>query len=92
MTIHHNPHIPPEILHTLQQLQPEEFLVSHTTQWFDRWLAKSLPNTGVTAHSIKSGAIEFLARQVVAGKLDIDMLPERAKHKTTGRLPPLTIR
>jgi hypothetical protein len=78
--------IPELILRTLRQLQPDTCLCPRTTDWLDRWIKQVLgATTGITAHSIKAGAIEALATFVAAGLLEPRLLSIMAKHKVENR-------
>lgn len=87
--VQHEPALPPTLLATFQHLQahPEEYLINHTTSWLDRWLADTMPDAGLSAHSIKRGALGFLAKQIVDGHLDANLLAVMAKHKRGIQLP-----
>jgi integrase len=79
----HDPAIPLRVVQAIQELDDQDqWLWSRTTEWFDRWAAKIVP--GLTAHSIKSGAVGVLAEAVVAQKLSQKLLSRIAKHKMTG--------
>jgi hypothetical protein len=83
VVIEHPTGIPPSILQTLRALGKDESLWPHTVEHFDKWLQKALPNSGITAHSFKAGAISVLFEAVVREELDLAMIPLIAKHRPT---------
>jgi hypothetical protein len=95
-TVKHDPEIPAAVLATLRGLGPEEFLVTRTTAWLDAWMARILrPAPGkkqATAHSIKRGAMDFLAMAVDNGFLDRSVLSIMAKHKVESDIASTTLR
>lgn len=61
--VDHPEGIPERILRTLRahaQRGPKAELIAHTTEWFERWLKKVLPDSEMTAHSYKAGALVYL--------------------------------
>ena len=95
-TLIHEPQVPEAIMSTLRRLGRNEFLTNRTTSWLDTWMARVLPpnnnSSKVTAHSIKRGAMDFLALAVDHGHLDRIVLPVIAKHKVDWDIPSTTLR
>jgi hypothetical protein len=91
--IAHQPRVPPVVAATLRNLRDGEILFPKTSSWFDQWLHRTLPDSNITAHSIKAGALTLLAHAVEHNLIDIKMIPLLAKHKTNSPvLPSTTIR
>jgi hypothetical protein len=77
---------PPEIIATIRAVGNEEFLISRTTSWMDKWLAKVFPIEKYTCHSFKRGSLTFLAQAIDAKTpksdgqpLDISVLPNHSE-------------
>ena len=92
VVIDHPTGIPPPILRTLRALEQDEELHPHTTEHFDKWLHRALPNSGITAHSFKAGAVSCLIDAVSREELDLAIIPILAKHKVDFTLPTATLR
>jgi hypothetical protein len=74
---------PPQVLRALSELQPHEFLWARPTDWLERLIEKTFPGRGLTAHSIKAGAVAMLSEAALAGLVPLDLISIVAKHKLT---------
>lgn len=82
-----------QYVEVINSLQPEETLTPFSTTQFVDWMQKDLSTRHLSAQSIKRGALTLLVQFVLAGQLDIALVPRMAKHKMViDALPATTFR
>lgn len=81
-------HLTAEIVSAVSRLRPHELLTCVSTQR----LNQLLQGTGMSAHSIKRGAMTHLAPLVANGQLEVGLLSRLAKHQSQCELSNTTIR
>lgn len=72
----------PEIVTLLSPLAPNSSLTTLSTAALTALLRRAWPELNLSAHSIKAGAIDTLARAVETRQLPLALLHRTAKHKT----------
>lgn len=82
----------PEITTLLKACSPQRPITSLSTTALTRLLRLAFPGEGLSAHSIKAGAVDVVARGVQAGALPLSTLHRLAKHATTNDPPATTLR
>ena len=75
---------------SLMRMRPNAPITTTPTEGLVAHMSTLLPGEGYTAHSIKRGALNLLAKEAVAGNLDPRLLPLLAKHSDPATQYPAT--
>lgn len=84
--VEHNPELPPYVFQACSRMMgnPECYLLQRTTASLNKFLAEALPDAGITCHSIKAGAVDFLMGLVAQKRLEEKYVCLLSKHQTPG--------
>lgn len=92
-TVIHHQQCMEMVAQVIRSLAAEEPLLTWTSSQMVSFLREALPADGLTAHSMKRGAVTLLFMLISLGRpIPLELIPALAKHKTAADFPSVTLR